>query len=107
MTPQRIQRRRVKGWKMPAGAVYVGRPTKWGNPFKIGPSDNDAAVVMYERWLTITPEGRQIIAAVKRELRGKDLACWCRLDQECHADVLLRIANEGDAPKPLDADAAP
>lgn len=36
MTPQRIQRKRTKGWKMPENTVYVGRPSKWGNPFTIG-----------------------------------------------------------------------
>lgn len=38
MKPQRIQRKRAKGWRMPEGAVYVGRPTKWGNPFGLGTS---------------------------------------------------------------------
>lgn len=35
-TPKRIQRRRTKGWRMPEGAVYVGRPSRWGNPFQVG-----------------------------------------------------------------------
>ena len=110
MTPQRIQRKRTRGWTMPEGAIYVGRPTGWGNPFRVGDRATPtayAAVAEYEDWLVITPEGQQIIAAAKRLLRGNDLVCWCQLDQPCHADVLLRIANEGDAPKPLDADAAP
>lgn len=95
VTPQRIQRRRTKGWRLPAGAIIVTRPTKWGNPFK--PTNRDShqlAVTLYERWLALIPEGREIAEAAKRELRGHDLACFCKLDQPCHADVLLRIANE-------------
>jgi hypothetical protein len=66
---------------MPEGAVYVGRPSKWGNPFY--------AIEPY-RW-SITIERR---AEIRRELGGKDLACWCPLDKPCHADVLLEIAND-------------
>ena len=87
--PVRIQRRRTKGWRMPEGAVYVGRPTKWGSQFYIGGSlTRERAVAMYRRWL-----GRADWLDLE-ELRGKDLACWCRLDQECHADVLLELANQ-------------
>lgn len=103
MTPRRIQRRRARGWRMPAGAVYVGRPTRWGNPYIVGDLFNGGnigraeSVGMYARALR---EGRlqNSLAMVRRELGGLDLACWCPLDQPCHADVLLRIANGGDAP---------
>lgn len=94
-TPQRIQRKRTRGWRMPAGAIIVTRPTKWGNPFK--PTNRDShqwAVTLYERWLAQTPEGREIAEAAKRELRGHDLCCYCEPGAACHADVLLRIANE-------------
>lgn len=98
MTPQRIQRKRTRGWKMPEGAIYVGRPTKFGNPFKLkeGPHDLlDAllVVVNFEEFLA-SDDGRDLAEAAKVELRGHDLCCWCRLDEPCHADVLLRIANE-------------
>lgn len=87
--PKRIQLRRTKGWKIPDGAIYVGRPTKWGNPF------NSAATFRW--WLnTPRPPGdveRDRILAEIAELRGKDLACWCPLGQPCHADVLLELAN--------------
>lgn len=106
MTPQRIQRKRTRGWRMPAGAVYVGRPTKWGNPFKLPYFSRNGVLAVYDAWL-MTEKGKEIVAAAKRELRGHDLCCWCKPGAPCHADVLLRIANEGDAPKPLDADAAP
>ena len=86
--PDRIQRKRTKGWQMPVNAIYVGRPTCWGNPY----ADQDyAELVRLFRDNCLTPE---FICAVRSELKGKDLACWCPLDQPCHADVLLQIANE-------------
>lgn len=105
--PERIQMRRTKGWRKPAGAVYVGRPTKWGNPFtvemglrlgKTEPEARSSAVRMFEVWIrrpSVPCHGKQHaeIHADLAELRGKDLACWCRLDQPCHADVLLELAN--------------
>lgn len=117
LTPTRIQRKRTKGWKMPKGAVYVGRPTKWGNPFVVhgdhmlhGRSQPMApeiavgcfrATVKEGAWFSQPlpwPKGKipaemTTVADVQRELRGKTLACWCPLDQPCHADVLLEIAN--------------
>ena len=92
--PQRIQRKRTKGWKMPPNAVYVGRPTMWGN-FAASVcciADPAEAVAAYRRWIEQVAsdawKGRAVI-----ELRGRNLACWCPLDQPCHADVLLEIAN--------------
>ncbi len=85
MMPKRIQRKRTKGWRMPAGAVYVGRPTKWGNPFDTASTGRISAVVRFA--CEVAP------LLDLSELRGKDLACFCRLDQECHADVLLELAN--------------
>jgi hypothetical protein len=92
MTPRRIQRRRTAGWRMPAGAVYVGRPGRWGNPFPAGPTPDGraAAVAAYRAWIAGRPD---LIAAARRELAGRDLACWCPPGQPCHADVLLTIAN--------------
>ena len=102
-TPKRIQRRRVKGWRMPAGAIYVGRPTKWGNHIKVGDYGKSPqarrtahwlAVLDFERSIEWNPEGEAYKEAARRELRGHDLACWCRLDEACHGDTLLKIANE-------------
>ena len=83
---------------MPENAVYVGRPTRWGNPFKVREycSRTEAffrqeAVDRFSAWI----EGQPLLQAdIQRELAGKDLACWCRTDHPCHADVLLRIANQ-------------
>lgn len=108
MTPKRIQRKRTKGWRMPENAVYVGRPTKWGNPFEVnskpcscrsvGECDHifmttQEAVEMYEKQFSDLKKNGRLFVALG-ELRGKDLACWCPLDQPCHADVLLEQANK-------------
>lgn len=79
----------------PQGAVYVGRPTKWGNPFKIGTDDNgvywdrESVINLYREWIKQQPD---LITAAKKELKGKDLVCWCT-PLPCHAEVLMEIAN--------------
>ena len=99
--PKRIQRKRTKGWRMPAGAVYVGRSSKWGNPFT-GPDAVEKYREMiktvgytnggYTIW--VKPDGKKISLDSLKELRGKDLVCWCPLDKPCHADILLEIVNK-------------
>ena len=103
--PRRVQRKRTKGWRMPENAVFVGRPTQWGNPFMVGSAyveydasghlsgevvnDRAHAVRLFRekcRWPAIS--GPAI-----RTLRGKNLVGWCPLDAPCHADVLLEWAN--------------
>jgi hypothetical protein len=94
--PKRIQRSRAKGWKIPVNAIYVGRPTVWGNPYVVGSKlmngetlTAEKAVALYEQHLADNfSEGD-----IRYCLHDKDLACWCALDEPCHADVLLRIAN--------------
>jgi hypothetical protein len=96
---KRIQRRRTKGWRLPKNTVYVGRPTRWGNPFPITPEcDRETAIASYRAWL-LDPARTEgpTIAEIQRDLRGRDLACWCRLDEPCHADILLEIANPSAA----------
>lgn len=122
MSAERIQRKRTKGWRMPEGAVYVGRPSRWGNPYWAGGWANVHGWlegVAYDQEIEVTPEiaveafrrdweNRLTVedpsdpadlayVAARRaelaELRGRDLACWCALDQPCHADVLLELAN--------------
>lgn len=76
---------------VPKDAVYVGRPTPFGNPVHLNEENKREKVVAeYEKWLLAQPE---LLKKVKEELKGKHLACWCA-PKKCHADVLLRIANE-------------
>lgn len=113
-SPNRIQLKRRKGWQKPPDAIVVARPTKWGNPFTIKDAiesgfahDKDEAqtlvVQAFADWLQKGPQSpwwfeagkerwSQIVGNI-RSLRGHDLACWCRHDQECHADVLLEMSN--------------
>lgn len=157
--PERIQRQRTKGWRMPDNTVYVGRPTRWGNPFRFrtytalarvpavdGEGDWEyegrvsahgtrhdvhhpdgrisvchvrymtraEIVETYRRALTrdltpamrsASPSGRFLdvtVEDVRRELAGRDLACWCALPAPgepdlCHAAVLLDLANRETA----------
>ena len=92
IVPKRFQVKRVKGWKMPTNGIYVGRPTKWGNPFKISRTVSRAkAVALYEDRLRKMPEKQR--SALLEPLRSKSLGCWCPLNEPCHADVLLKWAN--------------
>jgi hypothetical protein len=93
--PKRIQRKRAKGWRMPPNTVYVGRPTMFQNPYKLADFVSREACIAMFRKQALLPEGGYIYRErVVKHLRGKDLACFCPLDQPCHADVLLEIANE-------------
>lgn len=104
--PIRIQLSRKKGWRMPPNTVKVDRTTTWGNPFvpgkpiPFGPlkdrvvADKRHAFVLYRFF---APLNAKLVAAAKKELQGKNLACWCDYadpyEDACHADVLLKIAN--------------
>ena len=114
---KRIQRKRTKGWRMPPNTVYVGRGSKWGNQFYVDPEHimdthnppehiaslfacktAEEAIKKYKetnvgRW-GIKNDLR--IETIRKELKGKNLACWCRLDQVCHGDILLELANTGE-----------
>ena len=120
MKPERIQRKRKKGWKIPPNTVYVGRPTRLGNPFSIRkdvaipPNPEPMWAVVYQdkvlvRWNTKLLAAKDAVDRyrlwrkehnddyeIRQLLRGKDfICCWCPLNQPCHADVLLEIANAG------------
>lgn len=109
MMPERIQRSRKKGARMPKGAVYVGRPTVWGNPFKDHSMGVEWSVELYERAIIgpradaeIGEEAEAMFYAyaekvtgdpnglnwyynaqhIRDELGGKSLACWCPLEDE-------------------------
>ena len=117
--PARIQRRRTKGWRAPDCAVYVGRPTRFGNPARLirtdrgpriqwggtgivggwpsnGQSARGYATELYRTWIT-RPEQADTLALFRALLHGRDLTCWCPLVEPCHADVLLELVN-GDQP---------
>lgn len=107
----RLQRSRKKGTRTPPGAIYVGRPTRWGNPFMVARFGHMKAINLHRAWL----HGR--IAALSLErlgfcpveidalfrmrarvlteihaLAGHSLTCWCPLTSPCHADLLLHLA---------------
>ena len=84
MTPRRIQCRRTSGWRKPEGAVYVGRPSRWGNPFRVGVQVTTAAeAVSRFKAETLPSWSPEWIAS----LRGRDLMCWCRPGDPCHGDA--------------------
>lgn len=105
----RHQLSRRPGWKKPPGAVVVGRPTRWGNPWRpeamppLGGNrrwrrqeERRRAEVVVCRFKEALLAGQLAVTVddVRRELKGKDLLCWCALEDVCHADVLLEIANQ-------------
>jgi hypothetical protein len=106
--PKRIQLSRAKGWRKPEGAVVVSRPSGWGNPFKIGETyrfrlangemaigvvrGQDHAVKLFRLYLDTRAD---MLDQIVRELGGRDLCCWCKPGDPCHADILLAVANGG------------
>lgn len=73
--------------------VYIGRPSEWGNPYKIGVDGNrDECCDRYEDAIR---GSQNLVSRIKSELKGKRLGCWCGEDERCHGDILAKIANEG------------
>lgn len=70
--------------------VYVGRPSVYGNPFKIGEYGREGCIRKYEEMLLSSPA---LMLSVREKLKGKNLMCWCS-PKACHADVLMKYANE-------------
>lgn len=119
--PLRIKRKNFFQ-RLPKNASLVGRPSRWGNPYRVefrasdkwvvvrtwadgdmtharAATKNEAAAEackLFRFWLTLTPEGREVLAKARVELKGRRLACYCSLDAPCHADVLAELVN-GDA----------
>lgn len=87
--PVRVQLRRTKGWRMPTNTVKVSRPSPYGNYAGSTRADYEQDIA------EMSNADRSFFMDRVAELRGKNLACWCRLDQPCHADVLLQLANQG------------
>lgn len=78
---------------IPEDAIYIGRPSKWGNPFYIGEDgrSREDCIQEFRQHLNRHPE---LIRAARKELRGKDLVCFCA-PLPCHGDILLKVANGG------------
>ena len=99
MTPKRIQLSRKKGWRLPANTVIVSRPSPFGNIFRTEGMTGSPwarrlqATADFLWWLEHTDPGRELLARARRDLRGKNLACWCPIGEPCHADVLLEAVN--------------
>jgi hypothetical protein len=99
--PVRLRLSRAKGFALQReskringlDAVNVARPSRWGNPFRIGPERTRGEAIAMFREALARGELPFGIADVRAELRGKNLACWCPEGEPCHAEVLLRIAN--------------
>jgi hypothetical protein len=92
MRPYRFQRKRTRGWRKPHEGVCCDRSSRWGNPFDWRVLGREGAVHEYERALL---EGALpfTVADVRLALSGRPLGCYCRLDEPCHVEVLLQIAN--------------
>lgn len=92
---KRIQRKRTKGWRLPSNTVYVGRPTKWGNPYKLhNPPYLETVSEVLEAYKHDLLGVLVLHPNFLDPLKGKDLACWCPLDKPCHADVILATMRE-------------
>jgi hypothetical protein len=115
--PERIQLSRAKGWRMPPGTVKVSRPSAWGNPYRVEVFGRDLAIALFRNsvegcWSPalvaslsdatarhaydchVATQRKRLMHNVPT-LRGKNLACWCKPGEPCHADVLLELANVG------------
>jgi hypothetical protein len=97
--PVRVMRSRQKKQESPNGLpiIYVGRPTKWANPFKIGSNGNGVTILtraaVIELFEIVAKKQLELDPHWLDELKGKNLSCWCGLDEKCHADILLTMAN--------------
>lgn len=103
--PEYVQRKRTKGWRMPENTVYVGRPSRWGNPFREAYSFRLWLESNRMRYWDLIPMAkapavafeltlwRERILASLPGLAGKNLSCWCQDPEQCHATVLLELAN--------------
>lgn len=101
MKSRRIQRTRAKGARLPENTVCVTRPGKWGNPFPVTETRTQADSVRSFETALCNGELAFTVGDVRRELAGKNLACWCNPGTPCHGDVLLRLANDSE-PLPVE-----
>lgn len=106
--PERIQLSRKKGWRIPPNTIKVDRSTKWGNPFIVGKFGTvkeciDAFEFLLSGILCVSVDQetlksqKQFIENYKRnssKLKDKNLACWCKSGNPCHADILIKKINK-------------
>lgn len=102
-TPKRIQLSRQKGFRLPPDVINVARPTRWGNPFKVYEGSDPTSAVDAYRSRLFSPAFDSDLRIAIWTLRGHDLACWCKPDEPCHADVLLKVVNDPRAEPLMEA----
>jgi hypothetical protein len=95
--PIRVQLSRKKGWKMPPNTMSVARPHAMGNPHHVGfcptcgvTHTREEAIAEFAAMFAANP---YLVGMTELALKGKNLACWCKLDEPCHADFLIRLSN--------------
>ena len=87
--PKVINKRHLSGGKMPEGARYIGRPSRWGNPYKLGrDGDRDAIMDKYEQWLAEQLKDEDFRKALMKLAEADALVCWCK-PEKCHGDLLV------------------
>lgn len=100
--PIRLRLSRAPGFNLQAlsraanglPAVSVARPGQFGNPFRVGSPDVPDSAAAVEKFRTFVGSSNTYRLYAEQVLRGKNLACWCKEGEPCHADVLLEIANK-------------
>jgi hypothetical protein len=98
--PDRIQQRRTPGWRLPPNSKGVAGRTKWGNPYDWREYGCEQAIAKYREGILgqdLSSDKGRYLARISKdlpELRGKNLACFCKIGEPCHADVLLELANK-------------
>jgi hypothetical protein len=94
--PNRIQRKRTKGWRMPPDTVSITRPGRWGNPYPVPQFYPETSLALFTLYAT---NRHRADPGWLAPLVGKHLACWCAEGAPCHGDILLALANGWPLPR--------
>jgi len=78
-------------WKSNPNAVYCARPSKWGNPYKVSEYGLTECLRLYREWLI---KQLELNSSFLEPLRGKDLVCYCNLNQKCHCDIIIEFLTQ-------------